>query len=345
MGPRPTPAARTILHADMDAFFVSVELLRRPELQGRPVVVGGTGERGVVAAASYEARRYGIHSAMPSTVARRRCPDAVFLPGDHARYEEVSGQIQAIFRRYTPLVEPISLDEAFLDVTGSLRLFGPAEASRPRLRRDIGVELSAHLQHRRGALQAAGQAGLGGGQAGGDSASRVDTGSGRGRRRARARSWPSSTRSRSRRSGASARRHEPGWTAWASRTVGELAEVPLPSLVAALGSAHGRHLHDLACRHRRPRGGARPGASSRSATRRPSRRTSTAAMSSRAVLVRQADAVAHRLRAQAVVARTVTIKVRYGDFTTLTRSVTLPQPVWPARRLAEAAGGCSISST
>ncbi len=139
----PTRTAPTILHVDLDAFFAAVEQRDRPELRGRPVIVGGGGprDRGVVSAASYEARRYGVHSAMPLRTAGRLCPEGVFLPVDGAKYARVSRQVMAILRRFTPRVEQISIDEAFLDVAGSEALFGPPEAIARAIKAAIRTEL------------------------------------------------------------------------------------------------------------------------------------------------------------------------------------------------------------
>jgi len=141
------PPSRSIIHLDMDAFYASVEQLDDPALKGKPVIVGGSSLRGVVSAASYEARRFKIHSAMPIAQAQKLCPQGVFLPVRMQRYKEISSRIFAIFQKYTPLVEPLSLDEAFLDVTSSGKLFGTAEDIARQIRKDVleetGLTVSA----------------------------------------------------------------------------------------------------------------------------------------------------------------------------------------------------------
>jgi DNA polymerase-4 len=127
---------RIILHADMDAFYAAVEQLDNPELRGKPVLVGGTGNRSVVSTASYEARPFGVGSAMPMVQARRRCPQAIVVPPNFPRYKEVSGQIMEVFRNMSPLVEPLSLDEAFVDMTGAQNLFGEP------------IDMAKHLKQR-----------------------------------------------------------------------------------------------------------------------------------------------------------------------------------------------------
>jgi DNA polymerase-4 len=138
-----------ILHVDLDAFFAAVEQRDHPELRGKPVIVGGGGpdRRGVVSTASYEARRYGVRSAMPLRTAGRLCPQGIFLPVDGRKYQRVSREVMAILRRFTPLVEPISIDEAFLDVTASEALFGDGEtiavAIKAAVRAEVGLTISA----------------------------------------------------------------------------------------------------------------------------------------------------------------------------------------------------------
>src|SRR5512136_1923712 len=120
------PAIRKIIHIDMDAFFASVEQLDNPELRGKPVAVGGRGERHVVAAASYEARKFGVRSAMPSITAKKLCPDLIFVRHHFERYQEISARIFGILKEYTDVVEPLSIDEAFLDVTSDTMNIGSA---------------------------------------------------------------------------------------------------------------------------------------------------------------------------------------------------------------------------
>src|SRR5437870_4390103 len=131
-----------ILHVDLDAFYASVEVLKDPSLTGKPVVVGSPGPRGVVMSASYEARSRGLHSAMPSVRARRMCPDAMFVPPDFDSYRAYSNRFREILLAHTPAVEPLALDEAFLDVTGAVLLFGPPERIAERIRDSVRRELS-----------------------------------------------------------------------------------------------------------------------------------------------------------------------------------------------------------
>jgi DNA polymerase-4 len=142
---------RLILHVDMDAFYAAVECHDRPELKGLPLIVGGTANRGVVAAASYEVRRFGVHSAMPIKTALARCPHAVCVPPRMARYREVSDEVFAVFAEFTPIIEGLSLDEAFLDVTASVALFGSpvdmARAIKHRVRERTGLSCSVGASH------------------------------------------------------------------------------------------------------------------------------------------------------------------------------------------------------
>jgi len=145
------PRQRKIIHVDMDAFYASVEQRDNPELRGKPVAVGGSQERGVVAAASYEARKFGVRSAMPSITAKRKCPDLIFVKPRFDVYKQASLQIRGIFAEYTPIVEPLSLDEAYLDVTENLKGIASAteiaEAIRARIRAETGLTASAGISY------------------------------------------------------------------------------------------------------------------------------------------------------------------------------------------------------
>ncbi|HEY3733537.1 MAG TPA: DNA polymerase IV [Streptosporangiaceae bacterium] len=309
-----------VLHVDMDAFYASVEIRDRPELAPVPVIVGAIGGRGVVLSANYPARKFGVRSAMPVTRARRLCPQAVFIPPRHAAYAEVSKEVMAVFRSFTPQVEPLALDEAFLDVSGAVRRLGQPAA--------IGQMIRAEVAERQGITCSVGVAtckfiakiasvqckpdGMkvvpadcildflhplpvsalwGVGERTGQTLARLGL-----------------------------------------RTIGDIAAVPLGSLQREVGVAHGTHLHALAW-----------GRDERAVeTRVPEKSIGAEETFAsdvddpeliRRELLRLSERTARGLRSAGCAARTVVVKLRLANFTTMTRSRTLPEPTDVARQI------------
>ncbi|WP_422774043.1 DNA polymerase IV [Plantactinospora sp. WMMC1484] len=309
-GPDADDSGSPILHVDMDAFFVAVEVRRRPELRGRPVVVGGVGPRGVVSSASYEARAYGVRSAMPAMRARALCPSAVFLPPDFAQYTAASRAVMEIFRDVTPLVEPLSLDEAFLDVAGARKLLGPpagiARLIRARVAEQEGLTCSVGVAPTKFVAK------LGSTRAKPDGMIVVPAGQvldflhplpvealwGVGERAAET----------LRRLGL--------------RTVRDIAEAPVGLLRTGVGEAAATHLHELAW-GRDPRR-VSPEHAEKSIGAEVTFDTDLAEPEAiRRALLALAEKVGVRLRRAGQVGRTVSIKVRFADFRTVNRSRTL----------------------
>ncbi len=318
----------------MDAFYASVEVLVDPGLAGKPLIVGGSGDRGVVASASYEARAYGIFSAMPAARARRLCPHAVFVPGRYALYADYSRRLHDIFRSITPLVEGIALDEAFLDVAGARRLFGPPPEIAALIRRRITDELglsasvgvSAVKMVAKLASEAAKPKASKAGAVPGPGVFVVPAGD------EIAFLHPLPVRALWGVGPATFKRLERFGVA----TVGDLAALPVETVVGALGEAQGRHLHNLAWA-RDPR----PVVPERDAKSIGHEETYPVDHRDRAVLAREVvrlgDAVAARLRVAELAGRTVTLKVRFADFRTITRSRTVKDPLANGTELAKVA--------
>jgi DNA polymerase-4 len=315
-----------VLHADMDAFFASVEIRDRPELAGRPVVVGGRGGRGVVLAATYEARRFGIHSAMPMSRALRLCPRVTVVEPHHSRYSEASHGVMAIFRSITPVVEPLSLDEAFLDVSGAGRRLGSprqiAELIRARVADEQGLPCSVGVASTKFVAKLASS-----------------------------RAKPDGLLVVPRESVVKFLHPLPIGALWGVgekteavlsrlglRTIGDIAATSESTLVSAIGHAAGSHLHALAWgrdeRHVNPH---EPDRSIGAEETFAHDIDDVAAI--RRELLRLAERCAARLRASGQVGRTVSIKIRYADFTTITRSRTLREPTDVARVVYDTARG------
>jgi DNA polymerase-4 len=319
-------AARlTILHVDMDAFYASVEQRDRPELLGRPVIVGGVGGRGVVSAASYAARRFGVHSALPTATARRLCPDGVFLPVRMGHYATIARQIREILLSFTPLVEPLSLDEAFLDVAGCEGLFGTApeigRRVKDRVRAETALTASVGVAPNKFLAKLASDHGKPDGlvvvppDRVAEFLAPLPVG----------RLWGVGARGEQ-------RLHALG-----IRTVGQLAALPERVLADRFGEA-GRQVWELA--HGRDDRTVVPDRAARS--------VSTETTFARDVGDREAlrtwlldlvDHLAGRLRQQGLRARTVDLKVRSSDFRTRTRSRSLPEATDATDALWQAARG------
>lgn len=310
-----------ILHVDMDAFYAAVEQRDDPSLKGQPVVVGGAGGRGVVAAASYEARRFGIHSAMPMVRARRLCPDLVIVGNRFERYREVSRQVMAILADVTPLVEPLSLDEAFLDVAGAVRLFGEppviGEAIRTRVREELDLPCSVGIGPTKSVAKLLSDRAKPDGLLHWPADEVV----------ARLRPlpvgdlWGAGPRTVE-------RLHSFGY-----RTIGQLADAELRTLQRVVGEALGSQLHQLA-RGIDPRR-VSPSEPARSIS---GERTFAHDLDDPAELERQvlklSETVGRRLRAGGLAGRTITLKLRFDSFETVTRSTTLPAPTDRTRDVA-----------
>ncbi len=307
-----------ILHVDMDAFFVEVERRLRPDLRGLPVIVGGLGRRGVVASCSYEARARGVHSAMPMAQARRLCPQAEFIPPTMARYQEYSVKVFTVLRSFTHRVEPLSVDEAFLDVTG-LRLHhadpqAVAVAIRKRIREELELPASVGIAPNKFLAKLASD------RAKPDGLFSVAA------QQVRQFLDPLPVRALW---GVGEATHA-ALEGLGVETVGDLEAVPLAALTTRLGPAVAQHLEALA-RGEDPRR-VEPGGDAKSMS---VEQTFAHDISGRsrveAELLAQSDRVATRLRSAGVAARTIAIKVRYAPFETITRSVTPGTAVDTAR--------------
>ncbi|WP_434741020.1 DNA polymerase IV [Micromonospora sp. SH-82] len=319
-GPDADDTGCPILHVDMDAFYASVEVRYRPELRGRPVVVGGVGPRGVVSSASYEARRYGVRSAMPTSRARALCPHAVYLPPDFPRYTAASRAVMQIFRDVTPLVEPLSLDEAFLDVAGARRLFGrPAEIARTiraRVVADQGLTCSVGVGPSKFVAK------LGSTRAKPDGLLVVPAGQVLDFLHPLPVSalWGVGERS------------EQSLRRLGLATIGDLAEAPYGMLRRAVGDAAAAHLRDLAAGQDPRR--VNPEQVEKSIGAETTFETDvTDRQEIRRVLLALADKVGARLRRAGQVGRTVSVKVRMADFRTVNRSRTLDVSTDTAREV------------